>query len=240
MESRGRVRGVLVECPDAGAFAAALASRLGELIDRALTERGRAVLALAGGRTPFAAYRLLAAQARDWSRVSLLATDERWVDADHAHRNEAEMRRAFEAASGVHFVPLVPAKADGAPNAEFAEARLVDLDAPFDAVVLGMGGDAHTASLFPGSPGLDSAIDPSSAGSAFVVTPQPLPPEAPHARITLGLARLKRSHARILGITGDGKRKVWQSVLDAEPSADRPIGLFLHDAAAPVAVYWSP
>jgi 6-phosphogluconolactonase len=231
---------MLVECPNPESFAEALASRLGELIDRALAERGRAVLALAGGRTPFAAYRALAAQRRDWSRVQLVPTDERWVALDHAHRNEAEMRRAFAAASAVQIVPLVPETPSGPAEADFANAALAPLEAPFDVVVLGMGGDAHTASLFPGSPGLAPAIDPGAREAAFVVTPDPLPPEAPHPRISLGLARLKRSHARILAITGESKRNVWQSVLDAESDPQRPIGLFLHDSAAPVAVYWSP
>lgn len=236
----GAVRGVLVECPDAGALAEDLAGRLGALIDSALAERGRALLALAGGSTPFPAYRALAAQRRDWSAVSLVATDERWVGADHPHRNEAAMRRAFAEAAGVRIIGLVPDTASGEPDAGFAEAALSAAGAPFDAVVLGMGGDAHTASLFPGSPGLEAAIDPRSARSAFVVTPQPLPSEAPHSRITLGLARLKRSRTRILAITGEAKRQVWQQVLADDPSAARPIGLFLHDPAAPATVLWSP
>ena len=234
------LRGMLIECADAEGLARALAVRLGEQIDRALAERGRAVLALAGGRTPFPAYRLLAGQPRDWSKVFLVPTDERWVDLDHAHRNEAEMRRAFGSAPAVQIVPLVPERAAGRPDAVLANQQLAALDAPFDAVLLGMGGDAHTASLFPHSPGLSEALDPLAAQSAFVVTPEPLPPEAPHARITLGLARIKRSHARLLAISGESKRAGWRQVLDAEPAAERPIGLFLHDPGAPATVYWSP
>lgn len=236
----GALRGMLVEYPDAARLAEGLAIRLGESIDRALAERGRACLALAGGSTPFPAYRALAGQPRDWSSVTLVATDERWVPADHAQRNEAAMRRAFASAPGVQILSLVPALPRGEADAGFAEAALAPLDQPFDAVVLGMGADAHTASLFPDSPGLEDAIAPRSQRAAFVVTPQPLPAEAPFPRITLGLSRLQHSRERILAITGEAKRRVWQQVLAAEPSAAQPIGLFLHATAAPVAVHWSP
>jgi 6-phosphogluconolactonase len=234
------LRGMLIECADAEGLARALATRLGEIVDRALAERGRAVLALAGGRTPFGAYRLLAAQPRDWTRVFLVPTDERWVDSDHRHRNEAEMRRAFASAPAVQIVPLVPERAAGRPEPGFANQQLRTLDTPFDVVLLGMGGDAHTASLFPHSPGLSAALDPLVSTPAFALTPEPLPPEAPHPRITLGLARLKRSHARLLAISGESKRAVWRQVLDAEPASERPIGLFLHDPGTPTTVYWSP
>lgn len=225
---------------DADTLAAAVAAELAALIDAALRERGRALLALAGGRTPLPAYRLLAAQARDWSRVSLVPTDERWVAHGHPARNEDALREAFAAARGVHVVPLVPTHPAATPDATFARAQLATLDAPFDAVLLGMGGDGHVASLFPHSPGLDAAIDPQSSEAAFVVVPDPLPAEAPHARITLGLARLLRSRRRLLVVGGDAKREVMDAALAAPPSPTLPVGLVLHASPGAMQIHWSP
>jgi 6-phosphogluconolactonase len=229
-----------VDHANADALADAIAARLAGCIDDALHARGRAMLALAGGRTPFPAYRRLAERPLDWSRVTLLPTDERWVPRGHPARNEDETAEAFTAASGVRVLPLVSQLAEPPPDPGFARARLAAVRDPFDAVLLGMGADSHTASLFPHSPGLAEALAADSADEAFLVHPEPLPTEAPYARITLGLARLRRTRHCLLAITGAAKRAVVEGVLAAPPSADHPIGLFLHHPALNIEIHWSP
>lgn len=230
---------------DADALADAVANVLAEAVRDGIAARGEAWLALAGGSTPFAAYRRLAAMPLPWSQVHLVASDERWVPATHGKRNELALAVAFAAANGIHLHPLVPGDADaaafeaGAPDTlRTAEASLAPLQhRAFDAVLLGMGTDAHFASLFPNvTP--PAALDAGERAVAIALTPDPLPPEAPFPRVSLTLSRLVAAHALLLMITGDAKR----AALDAartRPASEAPIHALL--AAAPdLAIHWSP
>lgn len=223
---------------DAGTLAAAVAECLAAAIREGVAKRGSAWLALAGGSTPFAAYRLLAAMDLPWAAVHLIATDERWVDEAHPARNEAALRTAFSVAQGVQVHPLVPADASGSPNTSAVEASLSSLGVrPFDAVLLGMGMDAHIASLFPHvTPA--SAFDAGSRVSAITLTPDPLPPEAPFARVTLTLPRLLSTHWLGLMISGAGKRTVLENATERS-TLEAPVNALLR-AAPDLAIHWSP
>jgi 6-phosphogluconolactonase len=100
---------------NAEALAATSPGHLEEAIRAGLARCGRAALALAGGRTPIPVYHRLARASLDWSQVTLLATDERWVGHDHPACNVREMREAFAAASGVRILALTPAELGPAP-----------------------------------------------------------------------------------------------------------------------------
>lgn len=230
---------------DAGALAGAVAGALAEAIRLGVATQGESWLALAGGSTPFAAYRRLAAMDLPWSQVHLVASDERWVPSGHERRNERALTEAFAAARGVHLHPLVPA--DAAPDAfqagrastlAVAEASLAPLrHRAFDAVLLGMGSDAHFASLFPRvTPA--TALDAGERAPLVALTPDPLPPEAPYPRVSLTLSRLVATHALLLMITGETKRAVLESAR-TRPASEAPIHALL--AAAPdLAIHWSP
>lgn len=229
----------LIEHIDAARLAEGLAFVIGQAIDQALLERDRAVLALAGGKTPLPAYRKLAEQRRDWSKVTVLPTDERWVDAGHPLRNDDEIADAMQAANGLNLCRLVPAKAEYPPLAALASQHLAELNYPFDLVLLGMGGDAHTASLFPGAEGLAAAMDLRAEDDAFVVTPDPLPPEAPHPRITVGRRRLLNARQHIIAITGAVKREVLFDANSRQQPERQPISAFLVNGLN-LAIHWSP
>jgi 6-phosphogluconolactonase len=233
----------LVAHADAGALASAVAEALAEGIRRGLAGQGEAWLALAGGSTPFAAYRRLAAMDLPWSKVHLVASDERWVPASHEKRNERALAEAFAAARGVHLHPLVPegagdVDATSADRLRVAEHSLAPLQhRAFDAVLLGMGTDAHFASLFPRSTP-PAALDASDRAPAVAVVPEPLPPEAPFPRVSLTLSRLVASHALLLMITGEAKRRVLEDAR-GRSAREAPIQALL--AAAPdLAIHWSP
>jgi 6-phosphogluconolactonase len=224
---------------DTAALAEALAERLAAIIRDAVAVRGQAVLALAGGRTPMQAYRHLAALDLPWHAVTLVPTDERWVSAGHPARNDDEIAESFALAGGVRIQSLVPGEANHAPVAATTATSLASLPM-FDAVLLGMGADAHTASLFPGADGLAAAMDPDGSASACVIVPDPLPPEAPYPRISLTAGRLLRTRQLLLAITGEAKRTAWQSARTEPDPLRAPISLFARQHRVPFDLYWSP
>lgn len=221
------------------ALARELAASLAIIVSRAIELRGRAVLALAGGRSPFPVYRLLADRPMAWDRVTLVCTDERWVPAEHPARNERGLAAAFAAAEGVRILPLVPAQPGAGADAHGANASLAKVAEPFDAVVLGMGADGHTASLFPGAAELGAGLD-MHAPHALVVHPDPLPPEAPFARVTLSLPRLLHARRLLLIISGEGKREVLDRAQRGNDPSALPIIAVLHHPGSRLEIHWSP
>lgn len=225
---------------DFGALAATLAGQLQSACAAGIAARGSAALALAGGRTPLPIYRRLAAGGVAWSQVSVLPTDERCVPHDHPACNLREIAAAFADAHGMQAVGLTPRDGDACRSATYAREAVGRFPQPFDAVVLGMGMDAHTASLFPG-PALPAvALDLDSNVDACRIDPLPLPPEAPYARITLTAARLLRTRAIYLVITGAAKREVLREAMASRDARRHPVGAILHAPAALVHIHWSP
>ncbi|GAB2627922.1 6-phosphogluconolactonase [Novilysobacter erysipheiresistens] len=231
---------VMHEHADVDTLAASVATELQAFCGEAIALRGQALLALGGGRTPLPLYRRLARCPLPWSQVTLLPTDERCVPHDDPACNLREIGAAFAAADGVELQGLTPPNGDPETSERHARAALAQYPQPFDAVVLGMGMDGHTASLFPGVPRLPEALDPASDIDACRIDPQPLPPEAPYPRVTLTAARLLRARSLHLYLSGADKRAVLERALRSHDPLRYPIGAFLHAADARLHVHWSP
>jgi len=219
-------------------LAAACAARIDSDLDVALRERGVALLALAGGRTSPPVFRRLALQFRDWSRVTILPSDERWVAADHPDCNLRQMREAFAGAEGVRWLSLVPALPHGEPSASFANGALAPYPQPFDLCMLGMGADGHFASLFPGAATLAAALSPTQPNAALPIVPEPMPATGAHARVSLTLARILNSRRLLLVISGQDKRAVLERALAGERSL--PVAALLAAAHPAAEIHWSP
>jgi 6-phosphogluconolactonase len=198
--------------PDPAAAARLAAEQLAGAIADALAQRGAAHVALSGGGTPKPAYELLGALVPDWSAVQIWFADERCVGPDDPESNARLVRESLDAPGAtVHRMRGELGPHDGAAAYERDLADVV-----LDVVLLGMGPDGHTASLFPDNPALE-------AGGLRAVgvhgAPKP-PPE----RISLTRETLDGARRLILLVTGADKAPALAAALGA-PSRATPMSL---------------
>jgi len=228
-----------LEHPDFQTLVDRVTSVLAETCSQAITERGAAALALAGGSTPMPVYRELAGQPLDWARVTLMPGDERWVAHDHPACNLRAIREAFTG-TAARFASLTPPDPGKLPALDEARTTLANIDLPFDACVLGMGADGHFASLFPGSAELADALDPECALPATVVHPDPPPEDAPFARISLTFPPIAGSRKLFLLIRGERKRDALKAAIDSGDRMAFPIAALLGRQDLALEIHWSP
>ncbi len=225
-------------CNSAAELAWQLAETIAQGLHAAINQRGHAVLAVSGGKSPIALFEALRVLPLEWQCVTVLLVDERCVPHDHADSNTALVRRHLlqDAAAAATFVPFFDTLPDTLDEpalirlVDAANRRLATQPWPMDMAVLGMGDDGHTASLFPGAPGLNQALY-SSGPVAWV-----RPATAPHARLTLTLPALLATRELALSISGARKLAVFQQArLGADESL--PVSLILNQHQTPVSVW---
>lgn len=202
--------------------AEALAISIGNALDQAIRVNGWAVLAVSGGRSPVPMFERLRYRPVRWEAVTITLVDERVVPLDHPDSNGALVRAHLlrEAAARAAFVPLIADAAEVADPAS-AVARLNKAFRQPDVVVLGMGEDGHTASLFPDAPELQTALSDPKPG--YLITH---PSTAPHARVTLNLAALLAAERAFLAVTGQVKAEVLARAMQG-PTPALPVSIVL-------------
>ncbi len=220
---------------DAADAAAGMAESILGHLTQALEARGRASLALSGGRSPRAVLERLSRAAIDWDKVTVLLVDDRWVDPSSDDSNEKLVREALlqNAAAGATFVPMKNDAADPYAGLAACEAAYAAIDWPIDVVVLGMGEDGHTASLFPGAAELAEGL--STQARVLAVTP----PVAPHMRMSLSASAILSSRVILLQLSGTAKRDIYARALSGGPVEELPVRVALCQDAVPVEVWMS-
>jgi 6-phosphogluconolactonase len=161
----------------------------------AALRKGARTLVLAGGTTPQRCYELLSAMEVEWGRVSILFGDERCVPPDHPDSNYRMAREALLDRVSPATVYRMPAELGPDEGAELY-SQVVKAVTPLDLVILGVGEDGHTASLFPGHPALRAP------GLVVGIRDSPKPPPE---RVTLTLSVLQSARSVIILATGAGK-----------------------------------
>ena len=227
------------EYDDAAELADAVAGDIQFVIESAIDARGSAVMALAGGKTPLPAYEKLAKAKLDWKRVTIIPSDERIVPLGDPLSNVTALGKTF-IPKGARVIPVVPKATDDYKAAgRSADALMQDLHWPLDLCMLGVGGDGHTASIFPGAD-YDEALNGPRERRALGVMPDPLPREAPVARVTLSRAGIVTARALLIAVTGKEKRKVIEDAIKQGAGSPYPIGRVLADVELPVDIHWAP
>src|SRR5712675_230696 len=213
-----------------------LATLIAGSLTAAIGARGLASLVVSGGRSPVRLFEILRTQPLEWDRVCVALADERWVSPDDPASNERLVRDVLlkDRAASARFLGLK----NGAPTPDLGAVSAWETFArvprPFDAVILGMGDDGHTASLFPGSPNLPSALN-AAAGCVGMWSPV-----APHPRLSLNLTALLDSRRIAVLITGESKWQTYAAACAAGPVEDMPVRAVLRQSRTPVDVLWSP
>lgn len=216
--------------PDRELLAMDLANKLAGDLRTILTHEDRVVLAVPGGTSPGPVFDDLCAADLDWSRVDVMLTDERWVpeDSDRSNTRLLRERLLVDRAAKARLLPLyVPAHEPEEVLAEL-ESQIAD-ELPLAVVLLGMGTDLHTASIFPGADQLDKALDP----HAPILVPMRAP-GAPEPRITLSARVLNEAMRKHVLIFGHEKRDALEKAKGMLPE-DAPINAVIDDAT----VHWA-
>ncbi|MEO0983780.1 MAG: 6-phosphogluconolactonase [Pseudomonadota bacterium] len=224
------------------AAAAETARLLAGALASALLERPRVSFMASGGSSPGAAYEMLSAEPLDWDRVTVGLVDERWVDPEDAASNEALVRRTLlkNDAATATFLPMKTDAASPADAAAVVDARYAGAPRPFDAVLLGMGLDGHTASWFPGARGLEAMLDPAGSNIVAAIDAAGSPIARDHPlRLTLTLPALKDARRSVLLIYGAEKRSVLEAAMDGR-AADLPVRRLIEYSTGGLSVVWAP
>jgi 6-phosphogluconolactonase len=217
--------------PDRDMMAIDVANILAGELEAALFHEDVVSFAVPGGSTPGPIFDALCATDLDWTRVRVLLTDERWVPEDHARSNTAlvKSRLLTGRAAKAQFVPFYRGDMspfEAAPELSTAFADML----PVTVLLLGMGDDMHTASLFPKMAELDSHMAP-DAPAVVAVAPESQPEE----RVSLSGPVLDGALSKHLVITGDEKRHALEMAMTL-PAVDAPIGSVMSGGT----VHWAP
>lgn len=220
----------LIEYPDRELMMLDLADKLTSELADCLRRHDSATFCVPGGTTPGPIFDVMSEQALDWDRVAVILNDERWVPEDHP-RSNTRLLRARLLTSKAAGATLLPLYAPTDTPEEALEGLTAGLDGhlPISVLLLGMGADMHTASLFPGADNLAAALD-DGAPPLMAMRAE----GAGEPRITLTAPVLKGAMSTHIVITGPEKRAALERAAQLPP-LEAPIRSVLSNAT----VHWA-
>jgi len=219
-------------------LAGSLADKVADRLSAAISARGTAYIAVSGGSTPKAFFQALSTRDIAWDKVTITLVDERFVPADNPRSNHmlVDANLLQNKAKSARFVPLYQPAASVEEAARLATEKSAEIGIPFDVVILGMGGDGHTASFFPCGSNLATALDQTTPRGIITMEAE----GAGEPRLTFTFSSLQDAALLVLHIEGEGKKDVLAKAEGSGEEADMPIRAILRRATSPVEIYWAP
>jgi 6-phosphogluconolactonase len=224
------------EYADSDALVEAFSQRIASILEQAINDRGSAFIAVSGGSTPKPLFQALSNIELPWAKVNVTLADERWVDASDNDSNEKLVREnlLLNKAAAANFVSMTGRYKNAEDAVDEISQRLQDRGLPLDIIILGMGEDGHTASLFPCSKQIKEGLNLTRKQPVLATEPA----SAPHQRMSLSLATIIESRHVFLHITGDKKRSVLTTALSQHTATDKPIKAVCDNCS--VNLIWAP
>lgn len=224
----------ITQFKNAAAMTSFLAGDIVNNLKRAISDKGQAVLLVSGGRSPIALFETLSQVDLAWDKVIISLVDDRWVDAQHNDSNANLVRQHLTVnnAAKARFIPLVGTNPDAFAGIDESIAAIGDIK-DIDVMILGMGEDGHTASIFPCCEQLDDAM--SSDNTQRLIATQPT--TAPHQRVSFTLNEILAAKQVYLPLSGNNKIRVFEQAQQLNDLAKMPISAVIkHHAALDVLI----
>lgn len=214
-----------------------LAQSITQNLEEAIMQNNQASLIVSGGNTPKPLFEKLRQIDISWEKVTIGLCDERWVNPTHQESNEHLVKTYLlqDAAAKANFVGMYIKCMDPSSAQEQCHQHIKQTLYPFDVVILGMGTDAHTASLFPENSKLDEGFDMQNPSLCIAITPD----TAPHMRMSLTLPAILSANHLYLHFEGKEKLNVYQEALQGKDMYTMPIRSILHQQQKDIEVYYA-
>lgn len=202
---------------------------------------GKATILLSGGSTPGPLYERLSKAELDWANVHVALVDERWVEPDHTASNERLIKQTLQQnnAAASTFIGMKNASKTPFEGQVECNAQYQLLPQPYSFCLLGMGGDGHTASLFPHAQGLTEALESQQLCAGILANPSDVT-GVNLERMTMTPQAILQSKKVVLLITGDDKWAVYEQARVNSQVEDTPVSVFLQQHHVDIDVYWAP
>jgi len=214
-----------------------LSQSIASQLQKAIKKNGKASLLVSGGSTPKPLFEKLRQLPLAWDKVNIGLCDERWVAPTHKDSNENFVKKHLlqDRASKAKFTGMYNEGSDVEEAETLCSQKIKQELYPFDVVILGMGSDAHTASLFPENIKLQKAFDLNNKELCIAVEPK----DAPHMRMSLTRSAILSAKHLYLHFEGKDKLAVYKKVLTGEDMYSMPVRSVLNQDIKDVEVYFT-
>lgn len=228
---------LIIENDDAEKLSIQLGMFVCEKLKNAINDKNQASLVVSGGSTPKILFKFLSEQDISWDKVTITLADERCIAANNSANNGKMIRETLLQgfAANANFLSLYDDPLSKTQAIENVTSKLSTINLPYDVVILGMGDDGHTASIFPQASNIEQALDMNNNDICVLVDPVTATP----LRITQTRKQLLSARHLLLHFFSDSKRLLFNKLLHEKASVQFPISYFIHQDQTELSVYCS-